>query len=100
MAKYRVTSLVVTPTKQEYAPGEVLTVHIRCVGERWAESALDWGKNYFSDYYLASTGQKFEDRQHLHESAKSTDGFVDDFVFPFTNPGPGRYDDSVIVKCR
>lgn len=104
MAKYRVTELTVTPTKSEFAPGEPITLKIKGKGERWAESALEWGAWYVSEYILASSGARVSDpREHFHESLQSIDGWEDgydkDFIVTLANPGPGSYEDEILVKC-
>ena len=100
MAKYRVTSLTVAPTKTEYAPGENIVLNIVCKGERWAENPTEWGVWYGSGYFLTSSGAQVTDpKEHFHESLNAVDGFTDKFSVKLTNPGPGKYADEISVKC-
>ena len=98
MAKYRVTSLTVTPSKQQYAPGEEIVLNIKCTGERWAESILEYDDYYVSNYTLASSGAEIDTRSHLH-IAGSIDKWNDSFSAKLSNPGPGSYEDAVVVKA-
>ena len=100
MAKYRVIELTVAPAKSKFAPGELIVLNLHCKGERWAESTLEWGAWYVSEYILASSGERITDpKEHFHESVGSIDGWEDNFSVNLVNPGPGQYEDEVIVKC-
>jgi len=101
MADYRVTSLVVTPTQDQFASDEDVKLRVQCTVER-RSSLMDATVLWASDYYLNSiAAQNLKDSvEHVHAPWHEIDTEEPDFELNLGPYSPGTLEGNIIVAAH